>query len=57
MLFHCNIGREKVSPQLSACLRFQGMLTFLLPFVIPRHKENSDTRQKYEIDAVKISRQ
>lgn len=33
------------------------MLTFLLLFVIPRRRENSDTRQKDEIDAVRISRQ
>lgn len=57
MLFHCNIGREKVSPELSACLRFQDMLTFLLLFVIPGHRESSDTGQKDEIDAVRISRQ
>lgn len=51
------LAREKVSPELSACLRFQGMLTFLLLFVIPGHRENSDTRQKDKIDAVRISRQ
>ena len=46
MLFHCNIGREKASPELSAYLRYQGMLTFLWLSVMLGHGENSDNQAK-----------